>query len=366
MMPYYLNGSTKVKQQQSTSPWLTVQRPLVKSRSAGTNDNRPTFNCTIVQEDNEQREALPGRLRIAGNDVTETGIVDEDIPSLQYHPIARTESCDEAKCQSIIDIIRNIHGAGIYETFQKINLHEYTYIMQRLDESEEDESLYSARLTYYPSDQDLVAFVPHDIHEAPLPHLNQQLKSAVQAIPFGSDDDALALEVLGNSSVLGDNIEATPDILMRLFYRCSASRRVFDRTCFVLECAFTQSNTEVHRKLSKYIADFPDLVAVSKIIIKETQCAAPRGQSLFAQKSQGTPVKDRPTWMSHFRTVKRMGPVIRDELTWINIIAIEMHMWVRTGNDSIDIDQQDTNNQVFAKGASLLIATILSNWHVFE
>jgi hypothetical protein len=123
----------------------------------------------------------------------------------------------------------------------------------------------SNRLTYYPSDQDLVAFIPHDIHEAPLPHLIQQVKLAVQAIPFGSDDDALAIEVLGNSSVLGNNIEATPDILMRLFYRCSASRRVFDRTCFILECAFTQSKTEVHRKLSKYIANFPDIVAVSKI-----------------------------------------------------------------------------------------------------
>jgi hypothetical protein len=192
--------------------------------------------------------------------------------------------------------------------------------------------------------------MPHDIHEAPLPHLIQQLKLAVQAIPIGSDDDALAIEVLGNSSVLGDNIEAVPDILMRLFYRCSASRRVFDRTCFILECAFTQSKTEVHRKLSKYIANFPDIVAVSKIIIEETQYAAPRGQSLFAQKSQGTSVEDRSTWMSQFRTLKRMGPIIHDGVTWISIVAIEMHMWVRTGNDPIDIDQQDTSNQVFAKG----------------
>jgi hypothetical protein len=115
-MPYLRgNGSTKVKQQQSTSPPSTARPPLVKSRSTGTNDKRPAFNRTIVQEDDEQREALPGRLRIACNDGTKTGIVDEDIPSLQHHPIARTESCDEAKCQSIIDIIRNIHEAGIHE-----------------------------------------------------------------------------------------------------------------------------------------------------------------------------------------------------------------------------------------------------------
>ncbi|KAH0836366.1 hypothetical protein J3R83DRAFT_7937 [Lanmaoa asiatica] len=99
---------------------------------------------------------------------------------------------------------------------------------------------------------------------------------AIQIIPFGMNDDALDIQVLGNTTVEGNNIEAMPDILMHLFYRCSASHWAFRQTCFALECAFTQSKMEVHCKLSKYIADFLEIIAILKIIIKETPYAAPR------------------------------------------------------------------------------------------
>ncbi|KAH0836367.1 hypothetical protein J3R83DRAFT_7938 [Lanmaoa asiatica] len=57
------------------------------------------------------------------------------------------------------------------------------------------------------------------------------------------------------------------------------------------------------------------------------------------------------TWMSHFKKMRKMGPIIHDGVTWIKIMDIEMHMWVHTSDDPIDMDQQDTKNQAFAKGS---------------
>ncbi|KAG8220384.1 hypothetical protein J3R82DRAFT_3355 [Butyriboletus roseoflavus] len=73
---------------------------------------------------------------------------------------------------------------------------------------------------------------------------------------------------------------------MCMEYTPTIPHLVTSHLCFILECTFMQSDKDVMQKLHAYVVDFPDVVAVSKIVIKETPYAAPTNHSSIAQEYQ--------------------------------------------------------------------------------
>ena len=193
--------------------------------------------------------------------------------------------------------------------------------------------------------------MPHEIHEAPLTYLIQRLSSVVQGIPFGKNDGALKIQALSNTQILGDTIDAVPDLLVRMDYTPTISHLVASHHCFVLECTFTQSNTDVMRKLNAYVESFPNIVAVSKITIKETSYTAPNDQSGMAQAYR--PAIAIGDWMARRKKRTAMGPVTRHGFTFIDVTAIDVHIWVRSAKDRINVAEFNTSTQAFAQGVSI-------------
>lgn len=196
--------------------------------------------------------------------------------------------------------------------------------------------------------------MPHEIHEAPLTYLVQRLSSVFQEIPFGKTSGALNIQTLSNTTIHGDTIDSVPDIVVRMDYTPSTPHLVASHYCLAVECAFTQSNADVMRKLKTYIANFPDLIAVSKIVIKETPYTTPNDHSRITRHYQTTSIPSivRQDWMSRKKKCNAMGPVTHEGFTFINITAIDMYVWVRTAKDPINVAELNTSTQVFAQGVS--------------
>lgn len=197
--------------------------------------------------------------------------------------------------------------------------------------------------------------MPHEIHEAPITYLIHRLSSVVQGMPFSKNDGALRIQTLGNTQMLGNTVDATPDVLVRMDYTPGVPYLVTSQPCFILECAFTQSDKDVTQKLHAYVADFPSILAVSKIVIKETPYTTPNDHSDIAREYQvASPhlitVND---WMSQKRKSTAMGPVTHRGFTFINITAIDVHVWVRTTKDPIDVGEFNTSTQAYAHGVSV-------------
>lgn len=200
--------------------------------------------------------------------------------------------------------------------------------------------------------------MPHEIHEAPLNYLVQRLSSVLQGIPFGQDDGSLNIQTLSNSQIHGVVFDTIPDLLVRMSYTPPIPHLVASHNCFALECAFTQSNADVMRKLKAYVSDFPDIVAVSKIVIKETPYTTPKDQTGIVGVQPIT-VKE---WLSRKNKRTAMGPVTHQGITFVNITAINVYVWVRTATDPINVAELSTGTQVFAQGVS----TFLYTYHLVD
>ncbi|KAH0826803.1 hypothetical protein J3R83DRAFT_5227 [Lanmaoa asiatica] len=141
--------------------------------------------------------------------------------------------------------------------------------------------------------------MPHEIHEALLTCLIQRLSSVVQGIPFGKIN-ALKIQTLPNAQIIGDTIDAVPDLFVRMNYTRTIPHLVASHNCFVLDCAFSPSEADVMRKLKAYVMNFPNIVAVSKIVIKEAPYVAPNDHSKVTQDYQTTSIRAITVkdWMS--------------------------------------------------------------------
>ncbi|KAG6374952.1 hypothetical protein JVT61DRAFT_3707 [Boletus reticuloceps] len=120
--------------------------------------------------------------------------------------------------------------------------------MHVLDEREGDRSLCEIRLTYFPMDKELIAAMPHDVHEEPFNRLRTELDGAINLIPLDFDN--------GNNKVV---------VQIRIFSLTDDLRLARPLPYFFLECAYSQGDGDVNRKLKAYVESFLKAIGVMKI-----------------------------------------------------------------------------------------------------
>ena len=58
-------------------------------------------------------------------------------------------------------------------------------------------------------------------------------------------------------------------------------------------------------------------------------------------------------WIAHRKKRTAMGPVTRHGFTFINVTAIDVHIWVHSAEDCINMAEFNTSTQAFAQGVSI-------------
>lgn len=104
----------------------------------------------------------------------------------------------------------------------------------------------------------------------------------------------------------------------------------------VVECAFSPSDTSVMQKLDHYTKELPALMLVAKLLIREKKYSSPSNKELnmsYVTKNVQCPNQ----WFPPCNDNNEFGPVIIDNVAWINIEGVEIHVWVRQSKAPINV-----------------------------
>ncbi|KAI6024279.1 hypothetical protein EDC04DRAFT_2606544 [Pisolithus marmoratus] len=172
----------------------------------------------------------------------------------------------------------------ICDQYEDISSQDYIYIVARLD---------SARLTFFPGSQVLMASSPSDAHESVLSILVDDLCVTLHNLP----------------------------VPMK-----------------TLECR-AYCNTVLAQCLddfglwNAYISDYPDLLVVGKIILNQAMSS----ELLTADE-----------WEDHLGDQDTFSQVVIDGHTWFSLSSVKIHIWIwQPGDTGIILDRQEGEGYAF-------------------
>ena len=193
----------------------------------------------------------------------------------------------------------------------------------------------------------LITVMPHNIHEAPFNMLQVELWHAIHLIPlnFNNWRNEIAVELHTNARVDGLTISAYLDVQIRI---CSLS----DHPCLsqpqpylFLKCTFSQTASDVNQKLRAYVKSFPLAITVVKITVKESPTyRSPNDNSGLARQLAGRSVMPWDRWKPARTSANALGPVITHGITWIDLSVIEVHIWIWTRRNPINVMSTSTTD----------------------
>lgn len=178
----------------------------------------------------------------------------------------------------------------------------------------------------------------------------------------------MAVQLYTNVQVEERTIFAYPDVHI---WVCSMSNHPHlsqPQPYFFLECTFSQTASNINQKLRAYIESFPKAVALVKITVKESPSIyrSPDHNSELAKRLAGRSVMPWDKWKPARTDANALGPIITHGITWIDLSAIEVHIWVWTRWNPINVTSTSTTNmQEYAIGishfCSFLLCAMITN-----
>ena len=202
------------------------------------------------------------------------------------------------------------------------------------------------RLSFFPNSQQLMVASPSAAHESILVTLMRRVDHILDTIPL--PESILYCRVLPNDYHQGDTLHAVPDSTIKMFSKNSEGNRE-PETLWLVESAFTQSNTDVIKKLRAYIDDLPDLQVIGKILLnRRTKYAAPSPNSVLGQKLRSTPLMTKKAWAKGYGDAEKFSSIVVDGYKWFTLASAEIHIWIRQpGESKINIDRLDGDGYAF-------------------
>ncbi|KAI6021270.1 hypothetical protein EDC04DRAFT_3143848 [Pisolithus marmoratus] len=126
------------------------------------------------------------------------------------------------------------------------------------------------------------------------------------------------------------------------------SNNVSERQLWMIECVFTQTNRDVMHKLCAYVRDNPELLVVSKIVLKQaTPYHSPGSSGSIARELRSSELMTEAEWDCYCDN-NEFTAVIIDGHTWHSLSSVEIHLWMwQPGNSKLDIDCQEGDGYAF-------------------
>ena len=183
---------------------------------------------------------------------------------------------------------------------------------------------------------------PSAAHESILVTLMRRVDHILDTIPL--PESILYCRVLPNDYHQGDTLHAVPDSTVKMFSKNSEGNRE-PETLWLIESAFTQSNTDVTKKLRAYIDDIPDLQVIGKILLNQrSKHAAPSSNSALGQQLRSTPLMTKKAWAKEYGDAEKFSSIVIDGYKWFTLASAEVHIWIRQpGESKINVDRLDGN-----------------------
>lgn len=244
----------------------------------------------------------------------------------------RRNVTSRVRCKEIIRVISGVLQE--YLVFEEVPFSDYTYIMDRLEEIGYKKTW--NRLTYFPNSQRLVMSSPSAVHGFVLESIMTGLDRVLGTIAVPKT--TLVFRTMTAKTIITDSIHAIPDLSIIM---CTEGSRLGRLVC-LMECAFSQSDCDVMRKLNTYVRDIPDLLVVGKILVKEAErYASPGSDSSVAPQLRSSDTMTGEEW-GHDQGADEFHRVVVDGHTWFSLSSVEIHVWTRqAGRSEIEIDHSD-------------------------
>ncbi|KAI6013293.1 hypothetical protein EDC04DRAFT_2904708 [Pisolithus marmoratus] len=273
--------------------------------------------------------------------------------TVRYPPIEHADSCHNhkgcaedwaavwwnAKCKKITQFISGDQRE--YLVYEEVSMSDYVYIMNCLEKDENQRTW--NRLTYFPNSQRLMVSSPSAAHESVLHAIMKGLDHILDTIPLSKS--SVTCQMMTAHSVDTVSVEAVPDLTVMM---CTKAGQA-GRPIWLMECAFSQSDHNVMRKLNTYVQDIPSVLVVGKILIKQAEkYRSPGSNCSIAPRLRSSDLMTMDEWTGDVG-VDEYAHVVVDGHTWFLLSSVEIHLWMRQPGKPW-IEMNDLNGDGYAFG----------------
>jgi len=150
----------------------------------------------------------------------------------------------------------------------------------------------------------------------------------------------------------GKSIRRMPDLTVQMWHRGRKAGSIMSETIWVMECTFSQSDRNVTKKLHAFVQDFPGLLFVGKILLKQERLfRSPGANGSIARNLWSSKLMMFAEW-TDCASAEGFSLVTMDGFTWFSLSSVEFHLWIRKpGGSKIRIDF--FNKDSYGYGVSL-------------
>jgi hypothetical protein len=208
--------------------------------------------------------------------------------------------------------------------------------------------------------------MPHDTHEALVVPMITQMGNEISRAPLSRGPYSIAVEVAPNTSVTCPDGSLTPDLCVQICSLTGTEDPILTsmRPLILMETAYSQSDSDVSKKLEAYVLHQPSPLAIFKIKIKDTYTIPLRSPSSpIAMRFMGRDVLSEVEFKRNSQ--RSTHKVVRDGITWINVTGVELHLWLRLGNTPIDLRVDDPDDAETAYASGVRFHVVPTDWGEF-
>ncbi|KAI6099011.1 hypothetical protein F5141DRAFT_404759 [Pisolithus sp. B1] len=218
---------------------------------------------------------------------------------------------------------------------------DYIYVKDRLEECLWYRKTWN-RLTYFSMSERLMVSSPSALHGSVMGTIMGHLTSVPETIPVPMD--TVIYRTFSANSVIVESVRAISDLTVKM---CTRGGRV-GKSIWLMESAFSQSDSDVMRKLNAYVQDIPSLLVVGKLLIKQgQQYHSPGSKGSAALRLRSSNLMTQEEWTSG-HDADEFEQVVVDGHTWLMLSSVEIHVRMRqAGNSKIELNDTDGNGYAF-------------------
>ena len=186
--------------------------------------------------------------------------------------------------------------------------------------------------------------MPKSLHEVSLIQISHELIPAIKLLPYDDNLICPSVETCIELQLSSGDFITVPDIVLLLSRQLGLC--VDPQIVFVGECAFSQSEEVLAEKLQHKVNAHPEIImALMIILMKSTPYHSPKAELTawhtfchhpepisFSEFMEIMPKKDGDSEV--------LGPVTDAEHPWSRITHIDHYIWVKDGEEKINISQR--------------------------
>ncbi|KAG1840926.1 hypothetical protein DFJ58DRAFT_634747, partial [Suillus subalutaceus] len=191
------------------------------------------------------------------------------------------------------------------------------------------------RMSYFPHRMILIIYSPLPVHEETTSEMSFTISHALHSIQYNRT--LLKTSVLTNSRMYSEHLFTIPD--MQVTMKPTTTTAAETQLLWMAESGFTQSRVAIMTKMEDTLLSHEELLLILMILVKERKkYASPAANSVtWNQTREEGSVRTYSEFAPERTSDKLFGPVIAMGHEWIDIESVDYFVWVKSGDQRIDL-----------------------------